>query len=153
MKRELWLDYSRAFACILVALGHLLMSFQDSVILGDNAAVSFFVDFIYCFHVYIFFFCSGYLFQVGFSKIEDTKQRIQKRTFRCLDFAITYVIFSMITYLIKTVFSGEVNSAVNDTLLTVLFKAPINQMWYLYAMVIIMAFVPIIRSTKSLYII
>ena len=153
MKRELWLDYSRAFACLLVAVGHLVMSFQDSVVLGENAFASCFIDFLYYFHVYIFFFCSGYLFQYGFSKIQDAKKRIQKRAFRCIDFAVTYVIFSVITYLIKTVFSGNVNSAVDESLLSVLFKAPVNQMWYLYAMVILLAVIPISRSEKSLYLI
>ena len=54
--REPWLDYLRAFACILVALGHLLMSFQDAHIIQKGWPASIFIELIYCFHVYIFFF-------------------------------------------------------------------------------------------------
>ena len=77
MKRELWLDYSRAFACILVAVGHLLMSFKDAGIISENIFVDFLISFIYLFHVYVFFFCSGYLFQKSFEK-QKTKKEYRK---------------------------------------------------------------------------
>ena len=97
MKRRLWLDYSRALACVLVAVGHLLMSFEGSIIAGDSVVASFFVQTIYHFHVYIFFFCSGFLFQLTFEQCWDKKVYIRKKINRCLDFAVPYIVFSFVT--------------------------------------------------------
>ena len=136
--REIWLDYLRAFACILVTLGHLLMSFQDAHIIQQGKAVSLFVELIYCFHVHIFFFCSGYLFQ---SRTHKSLKEI--RTYkieRSINYLILYVVFSGITYAIKLVFSSDVNTAVEYTFFDTLLKHPINQMWYLYAISLIYLF-------------
>lgn len=145
-KREVWLDYLRAFACALVSLGHLFRSFQDAAILQDSVLASFFDQVIYHFHVYIFFFCSGFLFQRSFFKCSGKRECLKKRFQKCLDFVIVYILFSGITYFIKTVLSGDVNSPVEQSFLTVLLKEPINQMWYLYAISVIMLFVPAVRS-------
>lgn len=148
--RTLYLDYSRAFACILVVLGHLLLSFQDAGFI-DNVYASFFRKAIYHFHVYIFFFCSGFLFQKSFSQCADTKVYFKKKLIRCSDFAITYIIFSFITYFIKTILSSNVNSEVSDSFLNILLHSPINQMWYLYALVIIILCTPLIHNKRGVY--
>lgn len=149
--REYWLDYLRSFACVLVTVGHLLMSFQEAHILPSALVVPVFIDFIYCFHVYIFFFCSGYLFQ-GIKENEN----YSKRTYvyqmeKCVDFLLLYTFFSGITYAIKVVFSSDVNSAVEYSFLETLARHPINQMWYLYAMSTIYLFARQMDSNKSAY--
>lgn len=150
---EYWLDYLRAFACILVTVGHLLMSFQESHIIHDGWIVPTFIDLIYCFHVYIFFFCSGYLFQAR-SPVEYSKSHIYiYKLEKCINFLILYILFSGITYAIKTLFSGDVNSAIEHSFLEILFKHPINQMWYLYAISVVFLFAHTIKTSKSAYII
>jgi len=145
--RESWLDYLRAFACILVTLGHLLMSFQDAHIIQQGLSVSVFVEVIYCFHVYIFFFCSGYLFQ---SKTRESEKEIYTyKIERSINFLILYVVFSGVTYTIKLVFSSDVNTAVEYTFLDTLLKHPINQMWYLYAISVIYLFAYPIQTKKA----
>lgn len=62
IEREKWLDYVRAFACILVVLGH-----EEESIFSKNIIISYLLKTIYHFHVYVFFFFSGYLFQKSFS--------------------------------------------------------------------------------------
>lgn len=151
MKREIWLDYSRSFACILVALGHLLMSFEESSILRESGTAAFIVDFIYHFHVYIFFFCSGYLFQKKFSGYAAFKEQTKNRLIRCLDYLIVYVVFSFITYLIKILFSNDVNMPVEETFFQILLHNPINQMWYMYAILFITLLTPVIRNDISYY--
>lgn len=146
-----YLDYSRAFACILVVIGHLLMSFQDAGFI-DNIFASFFRKTIYHFHVYVFIFCSGYLFQKSFTKYTDKRTYFKEKIIRCLDFAVTYVIFTFITYFIKTILSGNVNSEVEGSFLYILCHKPINQMWYLYAILFITFFAPLIRSKNNVYI-
>ena len=151
MKRELWLDYSRSFACILVAIGHMLMSFQDASILNTGGIVSFFIKFIYHFHVYIFFFCGGYLFQKKFQAYSVWKEYWKNKLIRCFDYLVIYIIFSAITYFIKVLLSGNVNTPVNESFLHTLIRNPINQMWYMYAILVITLFVPVIRSRFSCY--
>ena len=146
--REYWLDYLRAFACILVTVGHLLMSLQDSQIIRQSVGVTTFVGLIYFFHVYIFFFCSGYLFQASKnSAVYSLRYRIEK----CVNFLMLYVVFTCITYFMKIVFSTTVNSAVEDTLLDTLLKYPVNQMWYLYAISVVFLFSTFIASDKVAY--
>lgn len=146
--REYWLDYSRAFACILVTIGHLLMSFQDSSIVNDAPFLTIFIQFLYSFHVFIFFFCSGYLFQKSKpfpSKSEAFLSKLEK----CFNFLILYVLFSGITYVIKFIFSSDVNTSIEHSFFDVLIKHPINQMWYLYAISIIFFFAYSINSKRS----
>ena len=151
MKREVWLDYVRALACLLVALGHLVMSFEEANIITENFFVNFFIKFIYYFHVYVFFFCSGYLFQRSLLNKKGKREKWKYRMCRCVDLAIPYFVFSLITYVIKVVFSDSVNVAEKQTLFSALFKHPVNQMWYLYALVVIVAFVPVICSNRVMY--
>ncbi len=150
--RKLWLDYSRAFACMLVAIGHLIMSFFDAGILEKSFIPSFFIKFIYYFHVYIFFFVSGFLMKSSAEKFTTVKDFTKYKLIRCTDFLIPYFIFSLITYCIKVLLSSNVNSPVDNSLADALFISPLNQMWYLYAIIVIIAFMPLIKSEKTLYV-
>lgn len=147
-ERELWLDYLRGFACILVALGHLFMSFQKSAI-QDTWLISYGIDLLYHFHVYIFFFCSGYLLQKSFQKYTDGRLFVREKLLRALEFLIVYILFSGITFAIKTILSDQVNSPESHSFLAVLVKYPINQMWYLYAICIITLFTPMLKTERA----
>ena len=152
-QRELWLDYLRAFACILVTIGHLLMSFQDAGIIKDTSISSVFISFLYCFHVFIFFFCSGYLFQKGKDKFSTHGKAFLSRLTKTVDFLVLYILFSGVTFLIKTLFSSEVNSSVEYNFIEVIAQHPLNQMWYLYAISIIFLCAHLMRSETSAWII
>ena len=151
--RNYWLDYLRAFACVLVTLGHLLMSFQDLEMLPHSGIVNDFIRLIYCFHVYIFFFCSGYLFQCNKSNSLSSKKVMVYRIEKCINFLILYVLFSGITYLLKFIFNSSVNNQVSTSFWKTLLSHPINQMWYLYAIATIFLFAHHIRSSKAAYLI
>ena len=147
-EREVWVDYLRAFACVLVALGHLFMSFQESSI-RDTLFISYIVDTIYHFHVYIFFFCSGYLVQKSFQQHADCSQFVKYKLIRCLDFMIVYVLFSGVTFAIKLLMAGDVNTPVEYTFIETLVKHPINQMWYMYAISIITLCTPALKEQTA----
>lgn len=151
-ERLISFDYLRAFACVLVTIGHLIMSFQESNIVNDSLFLDGFIKFIYCFHVHIFFYCSGYLFQKsGDNKLFKRKSVVYFRLEKFINFMILYVFFSGVTYLLKVFFSSEVNSEVEYSFFSVLINHPINQMWYLYAIALIFLFAHLIRSDKSAY--
>jgi len=149
VNREIWLDYIRAFACALVTLGHLANSFIDAQIVTDTGFLSAFVQIIYHFHVYIFFFCSGYLFQAHSHQV-DNKTIWRKKAARSLDFAVPYVVFSFITYAIKVMLGSNVNTPVEESFFSTLLNHPINQMWYLDAALFITILTPIIRTKKTM---
>ena len=147
-EREVWLDDLRVFACVLVALGHLLLSFRESAI-RDTMLMSYAIETFYHFHVYIFFFCSGYLLQKSFARSGDRKAFTRHKLLRCLDFIIVYVIFSGVTFAIKVLLSGDVNSPVEYSFGQILLKHPINQMWYLYAIAIITLCTPMLGQRTA----
>lgn len=148
-KKEIWVDYLRAFACILVFMGHLFMSLQEAGIM-DTQLISYGIEIIYRFHVYIFFFASGYLMQTSAQQYTDQSQFMKKKLIRSLDFLIVYVLFSAVTYGIKIMLSGDVNSPIGRTFPEILLKYPINQMWYLYAIFLITLCAPVPRSERGL---
>lgn len=150
-QRELWVDYSRAIACFLVAIGHLFMSFTEASMI-ENRGLDLFIKTIYHFHVYIFFFCSGYLFQKTFAKRLDKREYWKHKFERFIDMLIPYVFFSMVTYLIKVIFSGDVNTDVNESFMNTILEAPINQMWFLYALIIIQLLTPVIMRRENIWI-
>ena len=60
MRKEKWVNDVRAIACIMVALGHLLVGLVE--ILPDAGYFwSWLIGSLYLVHVQLFFFCSGYL--------------------------------------------------------------------------------------------
>lgn len=69
-QREIWIDNVKVIACVLVVLGHFFQSMTKANILPANDLYRWFNQTIYYFHVYLFFICSGYLYQ-KWSRVED----------------------------------------------------------------------------------
>lgn len=65
MKRIAYIDSIKGFAILLVVMGHTFHDFK-----GINMA---FIDFIYAFHMPLFFIISGYL---GYKKYYDINQSL-----------------------------------------------------------------------------
>ncbi len=151
MKREYWLDNLRAFACILVVIGHLLRGLIPALDLPNENYFSLFVDFIYYFHVYIFFFCSGFLFERVYSNLEKGTY-YRKKAVRILDLLVPYFIFSTVQHYMKVLFSGSVNYASTQSIAHDFFMEPQNQMWFLIALAIITLLIPRVKSCKAAYI-
>lgn len=149
MKRILWLDYLRAFACFLVAVGHLLKSMPNAGIMEENWLLSGFVQVIYHFHVALFFFSSGYLFQRSAERCATLKAYGRKKLLRLVDLVIPYIIFSVINYVIKVILGDSVNDAVTASLWETLLLSPIAQMWYLYALAMVTLVTPAMRTNKG----
>ena len=61
--REVWIDLTKGFACILVALGHFFSSIMATEEGNGFVFLNWFVKTVYYFHVPLFFVCSGYLYQ------------------------------------------------------------------------------------------
>jgi len=61
--RDLWVDYIKVYACVLVAVGHFFQSMVSAGIMPQTGVYDWFNTTIYYYHVPLFFICSGYLHQ------------------------------------------------------------------------------------------
>ena len=131
--REKWVDDVKVIACILVVLGHFFASVQSYA--SGGVLYEWFHKTIYFFHVPLFFICSGYLYQ-KYSRVDDIKSYLKNISKKALALGIPYVTFSSATWVLKTVFSRDVNNQIGGFCDT-LFLHPTAPYWYLYACVVV----------------
>ena len=140
-----WIDYLKAFACILVVLGHLLQSFQKSNIDNNQNITSFIIWFIYLFHMPVFFCISGYLYERGkkeFSWSNYKKFEIKK----IINLVIPYVTFYLLFVGINMMFSDSVNNPRGIQDILNMFNNPMAPYWFLYALLSIFIAMPLIEK-------
>jgi len=142
-----WVNYIKAFACILVVLGHFFQSMLKSGILCESEHILAFDRIIYSFHVYLFFVCSGYLYQKS-KHIESLKDYVNNTKKRLIALGVPYVVFSGVTYLFKTVAGDTVNNRIEYSFFNCLFFHPLSPFWFLYALLICYLFVIPFRKTR-----
>lgn len=150
-KKEVWVSDIKIFACILVVLGHFLQSMIESGIYPDWHVFDWFLKSIYSFHVPLFFICSGFLYQktVKMKTIKDWKRNVFKKA---IALGIPYMVFSSVTWVLKTVFAENVNSQVGSLVDSLLFH-PISPYWYLYTLFFLFFFIPVIKDNYSILLI
>lgn len=137
-------DDVKVIACILVVLGHFLASVQSYA--PGGVLYEWFHKTIYYFHVPLFFICSGYLYQ-KYSQIDDIKSYLKNISKKALALGIPYVTFSSVTWVLKTVFSRDVNNQIGGFCDT-LFLHPTAPYWYLYALFFIFLITPTFTNVK-----
>jgi fucose 4-O-acetylase-like acetyltransferase len=143
-KREIWVDLTKIYACILVVLGHLFQSYKSSELIANLCFFDWFNQVIYYFHVPLFFICSGYLYQ-KYSKLTSFSQWRSFSAKKLVALGVPYFTFSFVTWFLKVVFPSAVNDSAN-VLLKTLFIAPLSPYWYLYALVVIFLIVCTIKK-------
>ena len=143
-QREIWIDNIKVIACVLVVLGHFFQSMTKAEILPANALYQWFNQTIYYFHVPLFFICSGYLYQ-KLSVVNDRRSWKRNVLKKALNLGIPYFAFSFATWLLKTCFSGSVNSE-SGGLLDTLFVHPTSPYWYLYALFFLFLITPTFKN-------
>lgn len=146
-KHELWVDYTKAFACILVTLGHFLQSMIKSGVLSANPFFSWLEQTIYLFHVILFFICSGYIFQ-KYSKVAsffEWKNNIRRKM---VSLGIPYIVFTLITWGLKIVFFDSVNDQAGSLWETIFFH-PMAPYWYLYVLLFIFFITPTFLNKRN----
>ena len=150
-EREIWVDYIKVIACFFVVIGHFVQSMVKSEILPRNDIYIWFNTTIYYFHVPLFFICSGYLYQRN-SKISSKKQWIDNIRKKALMLGIPYFVFSLLTWIIKKIFSDSVNEQIGGIIDT-LFVHPTSPYWYLYILFFIFIFTPTINEKKRMWVV
>lgn len=145
--RIIWVDNVKVIAIVLVVLGHLFQGIGTAGIIKFTAPISFFEAFIYTFHVPLFFICSGFLYQK--TTVVNSLQSYKNNALKKITaLGIPYLIFSTISYLLKTIFADNVNAQANGFLKTI-FISPDAPFWFLYTLLIIFLITPTAKNKKS----
>ena len=131
MERNVLVDKLKGYACFLVLFGHVIMGIR---LAGINIP-SFFEGvekFLWSFHVSLFMFLSGVVYQeTGEWKGKKTKLRFVLS--KLCSLGIPYVVFSTVYILINS-FVGEANTSASILDVLYIWKTPIAQYWFLYAL-------------------
>lgn len=117
-------------------IGHVV----DGYINGDSYPSSVVAEysiyqFIYTFHMPLFFLVSGFLFSLAYVD-NDGGVRSSKLKTQLLDIIVIYIVFSIIMVTFKVFCSGFVNHQASFSELLSIGWKPIAQYWYLYVLAI-----------------
>lgn len=138
--REIWVDAVKGLACALVAAGHGFQGLVAAGLMDASMPWTWFNDSIYCFHVQLFFLCSGYLWQR-----HGRGSGMQGHARAALDkiwlLGVPYVFFTALSWFLKRLCASWVNHGAGD-LFHSLFVEPIAPYWYLAALALLFVLVP-----------
>ncbi len=131
MERNILVDKLKGYACFLVLFGHVIMGIRLA-----GVSVPFFFEgmekFIWSFHVALFMFLSGVVYkETGEWKGKKTKSNFILH--KLLNLGVPYIAFSALYILINS-FVAQANSKASLTDILFIWKTPIAQYWFLYAL-------------------
>ena len=150
-ERFVWINRVKLLACILVVLGHFLTGLIISGIIENNIFLEWFSKTIYYFHVPLFFICSGYLYQNS-SKVTNFKEWKNNIGKKILALGMPYILFSIITVVMKIIASDSVNNKAPSLIYTI-FLDPIAPYWFLYILFFMFVFTKTYQNKKEAIII
>ena len=139
-KREIWIDYMKAIACLSVLTFHVIYGLQNAN-MECGATLSTIKEICGIFQIPVFMFASGYLFgkrKMGnYFKFEGRK---------LLNLGVPYIVFSTVYYAINVMFSSSVNFTYEISDLIGIYKTPLAQYWYIFATILIFIFLQILEK-------
>lgn len=145
-KRIVWVDYLKAFTCLLVVIGHLLQSLQKAGIPQNLQLTNFIIYYIYLFHMPLFMCISGFLYSK--KKLEETSFsgyiKFEKR--KLIDLMIPYIVFYLIYLGINILFSKDVNTPKGKNEFVGMLNNPMSPYWFLYALMSIFLITPLLEK-------
>ena len=131
MERNVLVDRLKGYACFLVLFGHVIRGIRTA---GINIP-SFFEGlefFIWSFHVALFLFLSGVVYRLT-GEWKHHKTRFGFMLHKLLNLGIPYVVFSVVYISINSLV-GEVNTQSSFADILSIWKTPVAQYWFLYAL-------------------
>lgn len=146
MERNISLDRLKGYACFLVVLGHVIRGART----GGISYPPFFAElesFIWSFHVALFLFASGCAYKIS---AEGKKPR-SKRGFlisKAVNLGIPYIFFSVL-YIVINSLVGSVNTQSSLSEILFIWKTPVAQYWYLYALFFLLCIWTLLSGTMS----
>ncbi len=131
MARDSFADRLKGYACFLVVFGHVIMGIR---LAGIDIPDLFYMleNFIWSFHVALFLFLSGYVYKIT-GGWESKKTRLNFIKHKLINLGVPYVVFSVI-YILINAFIGGANTQSSYMDVFMIWKAPVAQYWFLYAL-------------------
>lgn len=139
-KREYWVDYLKAFACLSVLIFHVIYGMQNAG-LEPSKPLVILKQFCDVFQIPAFMYASGYLFgrrSIGNYFLFNLK--------KLWNLGVPYVVFSCVYYFINTHFSSSVNFSYTTQDLILIYKNPIAQYWFIMALFILFVTIPVLEK-------
>ncbi|MBZ9625463.1 acyltransferase [Clostridium sp. FP2] len=150
--REEWIIRTKAFAILLVVIGHMFRGFISANICNYSSFK--YIDFIVdSFAMPLFFILSGYLYAK--TKQIDSFSKYKKISFNnILNLGIPYFVFTLVQSTINIILSSKTNGTVSIINLLRIPIVPLFQFWFLYTLLIIFLIIPLLEILlKNKYII
>lgn len=130
-----WLDALKGFTALFVVLGHVLLGYiENAAFPNDNYRMVVLNDWIYVWHMPLFFSLSGFAFSL--SCISQGKVLWAKVKKQVINLALIYIVFSIALGGLKMVFSGFVDNPINISEFFWTLILPNTLMWYLWVLII-----------------
>ncbi len=131
MQRNTLVDRLRGYACFLVLFGHVIMGMRNAFV-PMPAFFGALETFIWSFHVPLFLFLSGNVFRLT-GGWRSKKSRLGFVAHKALNLGVPYVFFSAV-YVCINALVGQTNTPFTLMDILHIWKTPIAQYWYLYAL-------------------
>jgi fucose 4-O-acetylase-like acetyltransferase len=146
-----WIDYSKGIGIFLVVFGHALRGLISSSIIQPSPIVTFIDQWMYGFHMPLFFFISGLFIEGSLSKPFGKFIGNKLSTI-----VYPYFLWSIFQSLIQVVASRYTNEGLSLGDIWKIIYIPVMQFWFLYTLFMIMVIYGVLYkfkfSTKLLFI-
>lgn len=130
---------------LTVILGHAVGGYLDAGIQEHREILQGIFDFIYAFHMPLFFMVSGYLYEITWR--ESKCATIEKIKSRALDLGVLYIAFSVYFWIAKYLSASHIQMAHLYTLsdLMLIGIRPLSYLWFLYVLTILFVVIPLVE--------
>jgi fucose 4-O-acetylase-like acetyltransferase len=128
-----WIDYTKGIGIFLVVLGHILDGLEKNSIIESSQLLKFILDWIYAFHMPLFFFISGLFVQRSLL----TKPFRDFVTSKIAVIVYPYFLWSVLESLIIIFASRYTNGKMQVSSIWKIVYNPVMQYWFLYSLFVI----------------
>lgn len=140
-----WIDYAKGIGIFLVVLGHVCRGLVDSELLdGTSPIVQFADQWIYAFHMPLFFFVSGLLIHSSVAKPWQTFLVDKARTI-----VYPYLLWATIQSVLMSFASSYTNASTSLMDLWRIIYEPVFIFWFLYVLLVIMILYKLVYQFNS----
>lgn len=125
-----WIDSAKGFTMLLVIIGHCVDGYINAHMFPNlKLELQFTYDFLYSFHMPLFFILSGFLYYYTYSGAN-----LRKIVDKASELIMLYFGYSIVQCLIQIAMAGRINRNVtfNDIFLLPIYTVP--PYWYLYVL-------------------
>lgn len=131
-----WVNYAKGLGIILVVVGHAILALNNTKAFENSVWIEpmqYFADWIYVFHMPLFFILSGFFIQQSVSKGSKPFFTRKLQTI-----VYPYFLWSILQTLIQILFPlGSRNQLTLSDLISIYYK-PVLQFWFLYCLFFLM---------------